>query len=422
MKRNDDDIRASDSTASGDTPLQGANLVRPGIGESEKLATFAASVARGKKETFVIRSLRRSPLSGALNEGLEENAARVHLVRFHTRSREEISRFNSHFSLRFYLPRSSRKSRVRLDRLFVFLNGFAEATTDFWDGIGESFARAGVASVLLPLPNHFCRNIFFNLNNFHPGDSYFLSPKADVDLKQFTAIMKREMIENAGQVIRFNFQLMDDIQKLVDCLQNPLPLEEKEICDFLGKHFSRQTRVSLMGYSLGGLCALQAYLAQPERYSSCILVNSGASFQDMDASSMFGHEEWREVQKSLIQAARKVGELEENNFFTHVILGHNRVELHEQLAKNCHKILVMVGGRDRIIRLKNMLNIEPEETGLAIVQIPGLEHFINMRSQSGREWQAWSEFAVQMILAFARHHPPDPSLPPRPKPVLSLEM
>lgn len=343
---------------------------------------------------------------------------RIHFVRFHTRSREEVSRFNSHFSLRFYLPAHS--SNVRLDRLFIFLNGFSEATSYFWDGIGESFARAGIASVLLPLPNHFCRNIFFNLNDFDAADSYRLPPGADVDLKLFSAIMKREMIENAEQVIRFNHQLLDDIAKLGDCLRDPT-LEEKEICRFLGRHFSRDARISLMGYSLGGLCALQAYLMQPERYSSCVLVNSGASFQDMDGSSMFGHEEWREIQKSLLRAARKAGGSSNEDFFSHVILGHDRVELREHLANNCHKILVLLGGRDRIINFKNLVNVEPSETGLAIFQLPALEHFINVRSVSGREWQFWSEFAVQMILAFDRYHPPAPALPPRHEPMLLRE-
>ena len=66
------------------------------------------------------------------------------------------------------------------------------------------------------------------------------------------------------------------------------------------------------------------------------------------------------------------------------MLGHDKVHLHDLLEENCHKILVLIGGRDRIINSKNIVNLEPYETGLAIFQIPGLEHFINIKSIAGR--------------------------------------
>ena len=46
-------------------------------------------------------------------------------------------------------------------------------------------------------------------------------------------------------------------------------------------------------------------LISPDEYSSCILINSGASFQDMDGSSMFG-KDWRKVQRGLLAASHKV--------------------------------------------------------------------------------------------------------------------
>ena len=94
-----------------------------------------------------------------------------------------------------------------------------------------------------------------------------------------------------------------------------------------------------------------------------------------------------------------------------MILGHARVELQDRLANNCHKTLVLLGGRDVIINYKNMANLEPEDTGLAIFQIPGLEHHINIKRIAGREWNPWSDFAVHMILAFEERHPEHPSLP-----------
>src|SRR6185295_4938505 len=99
-------------------------------------------------------------------------------------------RFNNEFSLRFYLPKSS--SEVPVDRLFILLNGFAEGTTDFWDSMADSFASAGIASVLMPLPDHFCRNIFYNLNSYVESDPFQLQETEEINLKLFTHIMKQE--------------------------------------------------------------------------------------------------------------------------------------------------------------------------------------------------------------------------------------
>ncbi len=63
--------------------------------------------------------------------------------------------------------------------------------------------------------------------------------------------------------------------------------------------------------------------------------------------------------------------------------------------------------------LRNLVNLEPGQTGLAVFQVPGLGHFIGAKEIDSAGWQAWSEFAVKMILAFSRNHPPSPQLPAR---------
>ena len=336
--------------------------------------------------------------------------AEIHLVPFHT-SREVQSRngrFNNKFSLRFYLPKNGIKNGS-IDRLFIFLNGFAEATTDFWDAIGNNIAKAGAASVLVPLPDHFCRNIFFNMENFNEEDPYYL-PIETINLKSFSKIMKQTLIKDPGLFLRYNQQIQGDLHKLITAIKNP-EMSDVSISEFTKETFADKIRVSIMGYSLGGLCALQCYLSHTELFNSCVLLNSGASFQDMDGSSMFGKEEWKELQRGLIRVSHEMREKASKNYFSHVILGHAKVELHDLLEKNCHKILVLLGGTDRIINYRSMNNLEPHDTGLAIFQIPGLEHHINIKSVSGREWQAWSDFAVKMILSFEKNRPLSPAKP-----------
>lgn len=289
------------------------------------------------------------------------------------------------------------------------LNGFAEATVGFWDHLANSLAAAGVASVLLPLPDHFCRNVFFNINDFHAKDPYQLR-EANLKLNEFTAIMKFEAIRHPDRFLDYNLQIQADIRKLIDILPDP-SAGSGAISEFIKRQFRKRVRITLIGYSLGGLCALQAYLAETKLFEACILINAGASFQDMDASTMFGRDDWRALQLALVEAARKNPEEAEKHLFSQVILGHAKVELQQRLAQNCHKILVLLGGKDVIINYKNMANLEPADTGLAIFQIPGLEHHVNIKRVASREWNPWSDFAVQMILAFEERHPKHPTLP-----------
>jgi hypothetical protein len=119
---------------------------------------------------------------------------------------------------------------------------------------------------------------------------------------------------------------------------------------------------------------------------------------------------WLALLRGLLADARANRDRASENFFSHVILGHSKVELHDRLAHNRHKLLFLIGGTDPIINFRNMANLEPHETGLAIFQIPALRHFINVESHDGKEWEPWSKVAVQLMLTFVRHHPHESAL------------
>ncbi len=363
---------------------------------------FSVHVSKTEERPYDIHRLRPSPQFEILSA--PNSAVKVFLLPFRTTEEVESrnKRFNNEFSLRFYLPKSSPEKPV--DRLFILLNGFAEGTTDFWDSMAGSFASAGIASVLMPLPDHFCRNIFYNLNSYIESDPFQLQETEEINLKLFTQIMKRELLANPDRFIRFNRQLMGEIRKLLDYVDEPA-FSDSTFQEFFSAHFSRELTVSILGYSLGGLCALQAFLLQPERFWSCILLNSGASFQDMDGSEMFGRVEWRDHQRTLTRAGREHRQEADQNYFDHVMLGNSKKELQEMLRVQCHRILVLLGGTDSIINLRKLANLEPEESGLAIVQIPGLEHHINIKKRAGSVWDKWRRFAADAILSFDKNHP-----------------
>lgn len=359
-------------------------------------------------EEFPIYAVRGDPQLECISE---TESATIHLVPFESRqdvAESKNHRFNNSFPLRFYVPKQSDSRSLPSRKLFVFINGYGEGTADMWDAMADALAAQRVASVLLPMPEHFCRNMLFNINKYH-DDPYVLSPESGVTLRQYSAIMKYEALNHPKMFVLCNSQLMADLSGLVSLLRDPAGGSDSQRT-FLQQHLSPDVHVSLMGYSLGGLGALEGYIAGPDRYRCCVLINAGPSFQDMHGEPLF-QEHWRQLQRDVVLAARKNTTHVEPEAFQQVFLGNDKLLLHERLVANSNKILVLIGGRDSIINRKNIENLQPEETGLAVFQIPGLEHFINLKGFAHTEWLRWSAFAIPMILAFEQNRPDQPLIP-----------
>lgn len=197
---------------------------------------------------------------------------------------------------------------------------------------------------------------------------------------------------------------MRDISELAQEILTRRGLSQDGLGTFLHDRLSARPKISILGFSLGGLVALQAFLAQPNTFNSCVLINSGASFQDMNASQVF-RESWRDLQRGILESTRHLSRREMASNFERVFLGHEKVVLHDQLMQQKNKILVLLGGSDPIFNAGNIANILPQETGLAVFQIPSLTHFINIRSMGGDIWDEWSNFTAKMILSFDKFRP-----------------
>jgi len=178
---------------------------------------FKAPYGPGKFFEGGIYKRRESLVSKEIHNS-KDRGVKIHLHPFVSGNfvESEHKNFNNEFNLRFYLPSKKKKIKGKVEKhnkLFIFLNGFAEGNTNFWDALGISLASKGVPAVLLPLPGHFCRNLFYNINDYNENDSFILN-KSIMDMRLFTNIMKQSLIEDPQLLLNFNRQIIGDIFRL----------------------------------------------------------------------------------------------------------------------------------------------------------------------------------------------------------------
>ena len=334
----------------------------------------------------------------------------VWAVPFHTPF-ERLGPNNNEFCLRFYVPRDA---HLPYERVFVLLNGLGESDVHIYDALGDAFAEHGVPCVLLPLPNHFCRW------GREPGaapeehvldnDPYHF--RREVAFRDVTENIKRRLLDQNQNVLVDGFhQTLRDVRKLIHSLKANRAFLSAENRDFFEKHFSGDTRVSLYGYSLGGLLALAALLRDPHLLSFCGIVNSGASIQDIRVPSLlFSPTEWEEVQLNAyrgLEPRREDERLSDDlrELYTWIFLGNDRILLRRRLESESHRLLCVIGASDEVFQRGQILDIEPRQTGLAVMQVPRLGHWIGVEREDRPVWQLWKSLIVRTILAFEKDRP-----------------
>ncbi len=103
-----------------------------------------------------------------------------------------------------------------------------------------------------------------------------------------------------------------------------------------------------------------------------------------------GRNVWRDIILHLYGAIEEEGALltpKDAHIFTMIALGYESIKYKKQLEELAQKILIITGGADDIFPTSLLLNLGPE-TGLALLQIPGMSHWISMdhvhHSRDGR--------------------------------------
>lgn len=310
---------------------------------------------------------------------------------------EENIRANNEFNVEFFLP--DQRDRLQL-HLAVIVNGFNEMRTGPYhnprQGLCSCLARRGIAAVLLPIPNHMNRK---------PEDPPY--PK-DWEPKHLVSSDPDRFYEGYRQEIA-------DIEKLTSLVHGYSP--EKGIFGDGTRFvdcFSEETRVHLIGYSIGGLATLSAFLrsyvqykegiATP-RYDSCVLLCSGANFETLHPEEIIGISEdaWKKIKHHYLGKAYEKDEEKKslsNRIFEMVLLGGRREEFYDHMRELSNRILIVIGASDDVSSPEAVLDLEPEETGLAIIKVPGLDHPLASKS-----WAGWRNWILDCIASFAHEHP-----------------
>lgn len=191
----------------------------------------------------------------------------IHLVQFTSIDRDDLKNLdrvynekNKKFDLRLYLPPLSRDRRP-FEHVVIMFNGLAEASSKIMDDVGLSFAESGTPAILLPLPCHLSRFVqaYSHDDAFRPE-----RPKehdgapADGRKPEIDRLYSQQLLQcihaHPDWIYHAWEQLRHDTSVLIE------QLREQDGGRDLGGLLTENARVSLFGYSLGGLYALALML------------------------------------------------------------------------------------------------------------------------------------------------------------------
>ncbi len=316
----------------------------------------------------------------------------------------EAAAKNNEFDIRFTFPIVEGKQ----SDIVIILNGFGEydwrVYTRDREGICSDFAaNQGIATVLLPMPFHF--------NRFSRVD-YRKHPDWPRDLVGMIARKPARSRFWAGFT-----QALSDIDKLVRLIRT-----QSE--EFYSMHFDENTRVHLMGYSLGGLGALSYQLnaakVQGNACDSVILLSSGCSLRTLvpDEFKQVSDAEWDAFRNHFISGSflREVKVQEDSisyRVFRIVVVGGKDELLHQLLIEQTNDIMVILGGEDMTNQYQWVIpERRVDATGIDrskpvrtiplfhTVIIPGMKHSLLHES-----WKRNQRFAIDYIAKFIKSRP-----------------
>lgn len=288
---------------------------------------------------------------------------------------------NRVFHLRFYIPKAaliSKEERIR--DVVIMFNGLDEIDRfDLYDLLGEHMAEQGVAAVLLPTPHH--------LNRHTPAPAGAIPKPPHVELFKHPLLIyynyKQSMLESELLIQKLRQERVDS-----------------EDFDFYESLFDPNLRISILGFSLGGLRALASFAQEPAKYHTCIVFNSGVELSLLKTEFLnISKREWKEFLDELYKEvqSRKAELIMEGywEYFSGVFLGALTPWLREGLKDNSQKLLFILSGGDQIVP-SDKSNLEVEGHGLTVLKIAGVGHIPTMDPQ----WSPWLNRIAEVIFNF----------------------
>ena len=285
------------------------------------------------------------------------------------------------FVLRFYLPKEPisfkpidldkvdikgkdfwEKTELPLNKdggikhIVIMINGLDEYQRDnliFYDTMASHFAQQGIASVLLSTPYHMHR-VARNTRSkeLRPGDGPFLKPSRYFELPlDFFIHFKQTVL---------------DIEKLTRKIKQKTTA--KNDYDFYSNNFSPDVKVTILGYSLGGLISLAAFvrgskqkdkskISKKPLIDNSILYNTAPHLNKASTDERFGkgQEFWEKFTEP-----KTFGEVRNDNpnndeladLFFRLYGGQSPetlISIRKVIKDNSEKFLLIMSGDDNIV-------------------------------------------------------------------------
>jgi predicted esterase len=188
---------------------------------------------------------------------------------------------NRTFHLRFYIPKAALISKEeKIHNVVIMFNGLDEIDRfDLYDVLGQHLAEQGIAAVLLPTPHHLNRHTPVGLSPKPPHEELFKHPI----LIYYN--YKQSMLESELLIRKLRHQQVDN-----------------DDLNFYESLFDPGLRISILGFSLGGLRALASFVQEPTKYHTCIIFNSGVEPSLLNTEFLnISKVEWKSFSEKLYQ-------------------------------------------------------------------------------------------------------------------------
>jgi len=298
------------------------------------------------------------------------------------------------FHLRFYLPKEYlADAQRRIERVIVMTNGLDEINHyTLYDELGTRLASRGLAAVLLPLPDHLNRHTRYRMRN--PTVAQLSDRPSEILMREPQMLYRRYI------------QFRDELELLLSHIKGDNCKHGESECFFYHSLFSPNTRVSFLGYSLGGSAMLTNFLercGEDDSLSSCILLSGAIDLRNINPERLFSEKNWdiyvealeNEYSEHQVKEKRKKYK-NANRLFAQVFFGHNTAKIKTVLQEHARRVLFLFGGRDRVISYERLKEISPKRWGLGFFVLPGINHFLAI----DEEWKKWVNLVVNLIVDF----------------------
>lgn len=322
---------------------------------------------------------------------------------------------NYDFYLRFYLPRrevikkySLHKSKLHMIIMFNGLDESLDIHYKLYDRLGASFAYSGIASVLLPTPFHLDRALIYKNLTVNGKPKVKEPSKSLLENHWFLPVNFAQAIYEFNYLVKLiqcNFEEITDDAFFDDVALKSISNEEKHFYElFFG---DRVTEISVLGYSLGGLKALACFKYKPDFLKTCVLLNSGGSLRNLKLGPpVMENTKWQnEVVEPLHKERGGPPINDEHKYFSSwrhsqivssVLFEEKQILDDPECDHNVGKLIIVAGGKDKLVEPESIKRLESEAHGLNILQVADLGHFIGDDPQFNR----WYSRITNMLIDF----------------------